>query len=1112
MTGEKPKVMSILPFGCLTYAVKPRVAFSKTNMDPRAWVGSNLGRSTHTPGAYNIWVPALSKVVCTSEVYFDEGYMPWRPKGDRRIGEPLPSTPPDPIESDKRAVVAEADLPTVDMDKYEAAMHAEPTSAAEAFDRATRTEDAVARRSNKILLLFSGPYNRPDGLAALLNKLGFEVVCLDNDPTTGGGAEGDILNDDVHNHLLQRIVRGEFFAIFAAPPCSTFSVSRHFAARGARDGGPPLVRNRQHIRGLPDVPTRHRRELLQANAVVARMAALIMAGFHRGVQFVVENPADRGDSAHPRRFLTADHGPLWLMPELEAIRETCAGKEVTFAMCNFGAPWQKYTTLAYSSGLSPWLAPLSKLQCGHASHPRAAGGAVGDGGVPSAETSAYPSNFNQYMALALASLRRESTASPPPGLEHANAEADAGETPDPALRPTELPPAPPRPPEVHEPRVAEAPAPAGDGPPAGATAYSSPFVPSGAKVGTERPEAATRPARSPIKQPVFETGGVDDDFDMAGPVSRPVPQARKRQATRATRPTLASGLGDSTGWVALMRAATVASMATGSAGFAALAKPGSADPKGQAEAYSQDKAGWRASEAKELKNHEDNGSWEMVDRSEAKGRNLVKLIWVYKVKRDGKLKSRLCVQGCRQVKGIDYDQTWCGTMRGASLRALSAIAARASMRMRRWDFVSAYLQGELEEGEVVYCFPPPGYPAPTGSDGREQLCKVMKPIYGMAQAGRRWQRTLYPWFTEEMGFTQCPSDSNVFVLERDMPTPNGSRHEKIIVGTYVDDLCTLYTYDDEHSLYALFAKQLQERFSVEDEGDLHDLLGIEFRFESDGCIVLHQQTYVEKLAADFFPDGVPATAQANKPPCDTTLPLHVAEAMSLTDEIDGALLKRYQSLVGALLYCSGNTRPDVAFAVGMLCRAMSRPTPELHADALRVLGYLYRNRHLGLRYQADQLPLAGQSDSDWSVKHSTTGWHFTYSQAVISWGSKKQNSVALSSCEAEIMAASEAAKEGIYLRRFLGELGVAQAAPTEMGMDNQAAIAISYNPELHSRTKHIDRRHFFVRECVENLELRVPFVGTADNAADFFTKPLPAKTFYAMRNRLMNIPRDEAPI
>ena len=105
------------------------------------------------------------------------------------------------------------------------------------------------------------------------------------------------------------------------------------------------------------------------------------------------------------------------------------------------------------------------------------------------------------------------------------------------------------------------------------------------------------------------------------------------------------------------------------------------------------------------------------------------------------------------------------------------------------------------------------------------------------------------------------------------------------------------------------------------------------------------------------------------------------------------------------------------------------------------------------------------------------------------------------------MAASEAAKEAIHLGRFMSELGVGDGKPVELGMDNQAAIAISYNPELHSRTKHIDRRHFFIRECVENHQITVPYVNTVDNLADFFTKPLVAKTFFAMRDKLMNVAR-----
>jgi len=95
LTGKKPKIMSIFPFGCMAYADKPVGSYLKSTLEARAWTGYDLGRANHTPGADNIWLPNLQKVVCTSEVYFDEGLMPWRPKGDRRIGNPLPSEPPE---------------------------------------------------------------------------------------------------------------------------------------------------------------------------------------------------------------------------------------------------------------------------------------------------------------------------------------------------------------------------------------------------------------------------------------------------------------------------------------------------------------------------------------------------------------------------------------------------------------------------------------------------------------------------------------------------------------------------------------------------------------------------------------------------------------------------------------------------------------------------------------------------------------------------------------------------------------------------------------------------------------------------------------------------------
>jgi hypothetical protein len=223
---------------------------------------------------------------------------------------------------------------------------------------------------------------------------------------------------------------------------------------------------------------------------------------------------------------------------------------------------------------------------------------------------------------------------------------------------------------------------------------------------------------------------------------------------------------------------------------------------------------------------------------------------------------------------------------------------------------------------------------------------------------------------------------------------------------------------------------------------------------------------------------------------------------------DPTLINKYRKLVGALLYAATSTRPDIAYATSMLCRAMSKPTDELLAAALRVLAYLSRHKHVGLRYTPCTRPLEGFADADWAVRHSQSGFVFQLGRAAVSWGSKKQVSVALSTCEAEIMAASEAAKEAIHLRGLYNELSRGKSEPTRLHLDCKAAIDTAYNPEHHSKLKHVQRRHFFIRQVVEDHQIIVPYVETDKNLADFFTKPLPARKFFPLRKAIMNEPNE----
>ena len=157
----------------------------------------------------------------------------------------------------------------------------------------------------------------------------------------------------------------------------------------------------------------------------------------------------------------------------------------------------------------------------------------------------------------------------------------------------------------------------------------------------------------------------------------------------------------------------------------------------------------------------------------------------------------------------------------------------------------------------------------------------------------------------------------------------------------MDDLFILYNNSDEFSLYTQFTKALNEKWDVDDEGDVSDLLNIEI-VRGERHVLLRQTAYIEKMCTQWLPNGPPSHVQMNSTPHTDDLPALVLDATQCTDDPDPELVRRYQSLVGGLLYAAAtNTRPDVAYAVGLLCRAMSRPSDSLFDSALRVLAYLH---------------------------------------------------------------------------------------------------------------------------------------------------------------------------
>ncbi len=231
-------------------------------------------------------------------------------------------------------------------------------------------------------------------------------------------------------------------------------------------------------------------------------------------------------------------------------------------------------------------------------------------------------------------------------------------------------------------------------------------------------------------------------------------------------------------------------------------------------------------------------------------------------------------------------------------------------------------------------------------------------------------------------------------------------------------------------------------------------------------------------------------------PLDTNVsfePLH--------DNEDVHEKERYQSAIGSLLYASMGTRPDISQAVGALSQFVSRPGVQHWRGVQRVFRYLKGTLGHGLLYSGNG-KLVGWSDADWagerSTRKSTSGFVFTIGGGAVSWSSKRQPVVALSTTEAEYMALCEACKERMWLVQMLSDLGLSAFDSGVLFEDNQGAIALAKNPVEHQRMKHIDIRFHFIREKVVNQEVEIVYCPTTEMVADMLTKPLPLKKFKDM--------------
>lgn len=492
----------------------------------------------------------------------------------------------------------------------------------------------------------------------------------------------------------------------------------------------------------------------------------------------------------------------------------------------------------------------------------------------------------------------------------------------------------------------------------------------------------------------------------------------------------------------------------------------------------KDSRNWKKAIEDELKALEESGTWKEVNKPD--NAEIIDSRWVFKIKKNehGELlqyKARLVAKGFQQREGLDLNEIYAPVAKLTTLRVLLVVAANLNLRICQMDVKSAFLYGDIKEN--VYMHIPEG----VKNQNENKVWKLYKSLYGLKKSPRYWNEKFNSVMIKE-GFSRSKTDYCLYY--------KNICGEKLYIILYVDDLLIIGSNEDQiKSLKEILSKN----FKMKDMGNAKNYLGINIvQDRNKGKIEIHQIPYLKEVLRRF---GMEDCKTAETPmEVNFCLQNQVLESK----EIERACRK----LIGSLMYAMVGTRPDLCIAVSILSRYQSLASVELLKASKRVLRYIKGTLDFKLVYKTgENASLCGYVDSDWGSdkndRKSTTGYVFKVFNSTVSWKSRKQTCVSLSSTEAEYYALSEGASEACWLRNLLSDIGIQDVinVPTILYEDNQSAIRVTKNPENNTRMKHIDIRCHFVRDKVAEKVIDVSYIESANQTADMFTKPLGKQLF-----------------